>query len=153
MSDTRINPPKEFILFGDDGIQELELSQNFQESESEGDNIMESMIKEGVLDDIESPKNKSSMSSNLQIDRKFKNEDEESVSSGSENQDEVNFEIIDEGKGIQNCTQKQLGDVNHYSSDLKKFGNPLKVNDSHSYNSSKLVPSARFETISGHDRD
>ena len=65
------------------------------------------------------------MSSNLQIDRKFKNEDEESVSSGSENQDEVNFEIIDEGKGIQNCTQKQLGDVNNYSSDLKKFGNPL----------------------------
>lgn len=98
MSDTRINPPKEFILFGDNGIQELEHSQNFQESESEGDNIMESIIKEGVLDDIESPNSNSTANGNLQIDPKFKNEDEGSVSSGSENQDEVNFEILDEGK-------------------------------------------------------
>lgn len=150
LSDTELNPHKEFILFGEDGIQELDNNHNCQESESDGDSITDSFIKEGVLEDIESPDNQTRIYK-LQVDRKFKNDDE-SVSSGSENQDEVNFEIAGKGKvnRLLGHPQKQIDEAYQYSSDLTRYGNTIKVKESPSSNSSKLVPSPNFEPMSVH---
>jgi cold shock CspA family protein len=151
LSDTELNPHKEFILFGDDGIQELYNNQNCQESESDDDSITDSFIKEGVLEDIESPDNQTRIYK-LQVDRKFKNDDDGSVSSGSENQDEVNFEIADKGKvnRLLGHQQKKIDEAYQYSSDLTRYGNTIKVKESPSCNSSKIVPSTNFEPMFVH---
>jgi hypothetical protein len=90
-SDTKINAPKEFILFGEeDEIEELEFSQNQHESESDDNHSnMENLVSYYVFEDSESP-NQARANKNSEKMEKSKNakEDEGSVSSNSEKDDE-----------------------------------------------------------------
>jgi hypothetical protein len=145
-SDTKINPDKEFKLFGE-GIEELDFSNNNMDSDEEDyTGRMAICIPENILDDTESPNATSKFFPNHVDDiREHEGKDLDcgSVSSGSEKDEEVNLKRFQSNKNMQLSHQQMF--PKQYSPDF--CNSNQKIKEVQSYNSSKLVPSSKLGPI------
>lgn len=172
-SDTKIFPMRNYTLFGDSEIEEVEFSNNQQESDYEEDNGMANCIANNILDDAESPqhhrkKDKSSKGSKGQHEKDY---DYGSVSSGSEKDDDNQIQVIPQPnpnsktiprkfvshkEGFRNFNEPESAGLRlsnrgfqhtkQYSPDFEDIKGELKK-ENQGYNSSKIVPTTTFEPI------
>lgn len=139
----------DFILFHEEEIEELDLHHTNEEDDSDDNNNHMEHLVNHVIVDPESPQNtKADFKINERF-RKLEKEDEDSVSSNSEKDDEWdgNFIKLHQEESKEGIYEKPQTFYTNIPNNRTKFQFSYKNTGQKSWNSSKIVPPQNLEAV------